>query len=152
VARQRGDDAEAAQRGRRDPEFSLGLAAAVAGAAAAYVSGSTDGEAPAAATAVAAWVAVLTTLAGAIAAPIGAGRYEFLVMSYYATARRLDELVEGWRADGAPTDSPRWSAFVQACEAAISVENESWLARHRGAARRGTRRRHAPADQSLARA
>ncbi len=60
---------------------------------------------------------------------MAASRYDFLVMSYHATARRLEDLVNDWRSDGAPTDPAAWSAFVRACEDAISVENESWLAK-----------------------
>jgi SMODS and SLOG-associating 2TM effector domain 1/Protein of unknown function (DUF4231) len=75
------------------------------------------------------WVAVLTTTAGAFAAHIAANRYDFTVMSYFATARRLEDLVNAWRARDSPTDEIQWSNFVNACENAISVENESWMAK-----------------------
>jgi hypothetical protein len=117
----------------RGLELVLGLAATVLAALAAFIGGSGEPQPPGgpggAATSVAAWVAVLTTLGAALAAHIAAGRYDFLVMSYYATARQLEDLVNTWRSDGAPTDPAAWSAFVRACEDAISVENESWLAK-----------------------
>ncbi len=115
----------------RGLELALGLAATVLAALAAFVAGAeprptATGTADAG---VAAWVAVLTTLGAALAAHMAASRYDFLVMSYYATARRLEDLVNDWRSDGAPTEPAAWSAFVRACEDAISVENESWLAK-----------------------
>jgi hypothetical protein len=122
----------------RRVEFMLGVLATAAGSIAAYpggpvaaagASGGWFAVLRAEAATIGAWVAVLTTVAGAIAAHVAASRYDFLVMSYSATARRLDELVRDWRLDGAPTDRPAWSTFVQACETAISVENESWLAK-----------------------
>jgi hypothetical protein len=75
------------------------------------------------------WVAVLTTLAASIGAHVAASRYDFIVTSYYATARRLEDLVNEWRSDGSPPTGPRWSQFVRDCEQAISVENESWMAK-----------------------
>lgn len=72
---------------------------------------------------------MLTTLAGGISAHIAANRYDFLVMSYFATGNRLRQRVNEWGAHGAPTDEVRWTAFVEDCEHAISVENESWLAK-----------------------
>jgi hypothetical protein len=116
-------------------EVALGLTAAVLAGLAAYFGGAASGsgapgEAPAAANAgVAAWIAVATTLGAALAAHIAAGRYEFLLMSFHATARRLEDLVNEWRAIGAPTDPQEWSALVAAAEEAISIENESWLAK-----------------------
>lgn len=76
-----------------------------------------------------AWVAVLTTISVALAAHVGANRYDFLVMSYYATARHLEDLLNGWRALGSPSVEPKWSEFVNACEFAISIENEGWMAK-----------------------
>ena len=82
-----------------------------------------------AATKVAPWAAVLTTLGGAVVAYLGSRRYEFLVISYHATARRLEQLRDRWRADGSPTDEASWSTFVNDCETALALENESWLAK-----------------------
>jgi len=115
----------------RGLEVGLGALATVIAALAAFSGGAIQqpGESMPTGTGVAAWVAVLTTLGAALAAHVAASRYDFLVMSYYATARRLEDLVNGWRSDGSPTDATAWSAFVHASETAISVENESWLAK-----------------------
>lgn len=110
-------------------ELGLGLLATVLAALAAFIGGATQQPTAAGTNNTAAWVAVLTTLGAALAAHIAASRYDFLVMSYYATARRLEELANTWRSDGCLADPTAWSAFVQASEAAISVENESWLAK-----------------------
>jgi len=77
------------------------------------------------------WVAltaVLTTISGAILAHIEASRYDFLVVNYRATERRLrSELVDAPLAAGQP--SAEWSAFVERCESAMTQENGSWVAR-----------------------
>lgn len=115
-----------AQRQRlwRGLEIGLGFTAATVAAVATYI-----GKSGADTSSIAAWVAVLTTLGGAFAAHSAANRYDFLVMSYYATGRRLQDLLDEWRAQGSPTDEVRWGTFVHACEGAISVENESWMAK-----------------------
>jgi hypothetical protein len=69
----------------------------------------------------AALTAVLTTIAGAVLAHIEAQRYDFLVMTYRATARRLRE-----RADRAHQP---WSDFVNDCENILAAENTSWIAK-----------------------
>jgi hypothetical protein len=72
--------------------------------------------------------AVLTTIAGAILAHIEASRYDYLVMSYRATARRLrNELARG--AAVAAATPAGWSTFVNRCEAIISEENNGWVAK-----------------------
>ena len=79
-----------------------------------------------------AWVAVVTTLGTALAAHVAANRYDFIVMSYTGTALRLEDLVAEWRSRPARpggADVAAWSAFVKLCEQAISIENESWLAK-----------------------
>jgi hypothetical protein len=72
--------------------------------------------------------AVLTTVAGAILAHMEASRYDFLVTTYRATARRLsNELAEANNLNAmAPAD---WSAFVDRCETIISEENANWVAK-----------------------
>lgn len=82
-----------------------------------------------AATRIAPWIAVLTTLSGSLVAFLASKRYDFLVVSYLATANRLQRLLDHWRTAGSPTDPPRWSQFVDDCENAIAIENESWLAK-----------------------
>ena len=75
------------------------------------------------------WVAVLTTIGGAIAAHAAASRYDQQARVYFATARQLEDLLDEWTADGKPQDPARWSAFVTACEEAISAENRGWMAK-----------------------
>ena len=118
---------EAARRARlfRGAEVGLATLAAAIGALAAVGAG---GPAPLHAT-VGAWAAVLTTVGGALSTHAAASRYDFLVTSYSATARRIEELVADWRSDGAVARGPAWSEFVKRCESAISIENESWLAK-----------------------
>lgn len=69
----------------------------------------------------AAFTAVLTTLGGALLAHIEASRYDFLAMTYTATARRLEDRCN------APVVSP--SDFVNDCETVIANENTSWIAK-----------------------
>lgn len=75
------------------------------------------------------WVAVLTTIGGAIAAHAAASRYDQQACVYFATARQLEDLLDEWTAGGKPQDPARWSAFVLACEEAISAENRGWMAK-----------------------
>jgi hypothetical protein len=71
--------------------------------------------------------AVLTTIAGAVVAHVEAARYDFLVTTYRATARRLrSELA---RAGQFTAPSPEWSAFVNRCETILADENSGWLAK-----------------------
>jgi hypothetical protein len=67
------------------------------------------------------WVPVVTTIATYIAA----ARYDHLVIEYLRTAQRLQHLRQDHLDH--PTSDP--AAFVEACEAAISVENQAWMAR-----------------------
>ena len=69
----------------------------------------------------AAFTAVLTTLAGAVLAHVEASRYDFLVMTYRATARRLQDRLDG-------SQQP-WSDFVNDCENILATENTSWIAK-----------------------
>jgi len=81
------------------------------------------------ATSVGYWVAVLTTIAGSISTHAAAGRYDFQTTAYYATARQLEDLRNGWQASGKTAPSKEWSEFVRACEEAISAENRGWMAK-----------------------
>ncbi|MFC1572629.1 DUF4231 domain-containing protein [Candidatus Eisenbacteria bacterium] len=112
----------------RNVELVLSLAAAALSAAAAVWGESLallGGE-----FLIGAWVAVLTTIGGAITAHIGASRYDYLVTSYLGTACRLEDLASRWPPTGGGTvPSPEWSAFVQSCENAISTENQGWMAK-----------------------
>jgi SMODS and SLOG-associating 2TM effector domain 1/Protein of unknown function (DUF4231) len=72
-----------------------------------------------------AWVPVATTIGTAVAAYIAAARYDHMVIEFLRTAQRLDGLCRD-RRDNPDGDPP---AFIDACEAAISVENQGWMAR-----------------------
>ncbi len=76
-----------------------------------------------------AWVAVLTTIGGAIAAHAAASRYDQQARAYFATARQLEDLLNEWTAHGRPQDPASWSSFVSACEEAISAEDRGWMAK-----------------------
>jgi hypothetical protein len=77
-----------------------------------------------------AWVAVLTTIGGAVTAHVASCRFEYLVTSYAATAQRLEDLRSQWPpSETAQVPSPEWSEYVRQCENAISVENQSWMAK-----------------------
>jgi hypothetical protein len=75
------------------------------------------------------WVAVITTIGGALAAHSAANRYVEQARIFFATARRLQDVRDDWIARGRPTASGPWSEFVNACEEAISVENRAWMSK-----------------------
>jgi cytochrome c biogenesis protein CcdA len=70
---------------------------------------------------IAALTAVITTIAGALLAHVEASRFDFLVTTYLATARRLEDRKSG------PQDPV--STFVNDCETIIATENMSWIAK-----------------------
>jgi hypothetical protein len=70
---------------------------------------------------IAALTAVLTTLGGAVLAHVEAVRYDFLVTTYMATARRLEDRRGG--------SHEAVSTFVNDCETIIETENTSWIAK-----------------------
>ena len=77
----------------------------------------------------AAWVAVVSTIAVSIAAYAYANRYEYLVVSYQATANRLELLKAKWAASKkTEADTKDRNDLILACEEAISVENSAWMA------------------------
>ena len=71
-----------------------------------------------------AWVAVLTTISGVLAAHALAQRYEQLTISYRAAAQRLQSAVGRWKAadGGNPGD------LVEVCENILLEENQGWIA------------------------
>jgi hypothetical protein len=73
-----------------------------------------------------AFVAVITTITTALAAHLYAGRYQYLVVSYLATARKLEELLTTWEMSG-QTDAER-GQFILHCEEAFAAENSAWMA------------------------
>jgi hypothetical protein len=72
-----------------------------------------------------AWVPVVTTIGTSVVAFVAASRYDQLVIEYLRTAQRLAHLHAEYR------DHPEAGAagFIDACEAAMSVENQGWMAR-----------------------
>ncbi|MET9214427.1 MULTISPECIES: DUF4231 domain-containing protein [unclassified Nocardia] len=108
--------------GLRRAAIGLGLAATIVAAINTGVGAEAAGR-------IAPWVAVMTTLSGSLLAYLAAKRYDFLVMTYLATADRLHRRLDRWRADGSPTDRDRWGEFVADCENTISLENASWMAK-----------------------
>jgi SMODS and SLOG-associating 2TM effector domain 1/Protein of unknown function (DUF4231) len=77
---------------------------------------------------VVALTAVLTTMAGAILAHIESSRYDFLVTSFRASARRLTDQKTKIRDFNGVSDAD-WSAFVDRCENILSEESNSWVAK-----------------------
>jgi len=76
----------------------------------------------------AAWIGVIGTTTGAVAAYLYAERSEYLATSYDLTARRLDWLIVDWQRQKAKHPDASPSEFIVACEQAISVENAAWVA------------------------
>ena len=72
-----------------------------------------------------AWVPVVTTIGTSLTAHIAAARYDHLVIEYLRTAQRLEHLRDQHLHDRTNQDGP----FIDACEDAISVENQAWMAR-----------------------
>lgn len=82
----------------------------------------------------AALTAVLTTVGAAILAHIEASRYDHLVVTYLATARRLED--QDLHFEAAVVSPHAWSQFVNKCEDIIAAENMSWVAKWTQAARK----------------
>jgi hypothetical protein len=78
------------------------------------------------------WIAVLTTITGAIAAHVETLRLDQLVISYEKTGQRLKGLRAEFRDSlskrTAPLTQAEMDDFVNRCETAISSENQSWMA------------------------
>jgi hypothetical protein len=70
-----------------------------------------------------AWVAVITTIIGAVASHALVQRYEQLASSYRATADRLQGIVARYRASNGTLDE-----LVQQAEAALFEQNQGWIA------------------------
>jgi hypothetical protein len=104
-------------------EFALTLAATLITA----VAGALGGKTASLPFDVAALTAVLTTISGAILAHIEAQKYDYLVATYLATARRLEDQNSKFPDDHASAQD--WSAFVNRCEDIIASENSSWISK-----------------------
>ena len=79
----------------------------------------------------AALTAVLTTLGALVLAHVESARYDFLVTTYRATARRLEDALADVNTVP-PVPSKEWSDFVERCETIIASENNSWVAKWTG--------------------
>ena len=75
------------------------------------------------------WVAFFTTITASIAAYAYASRYQYLIISYQATANRLELFRTRWQASGmTDSDVEQRNRFILDCEEAISIENSAWIA------------------------
>jgi hypothetical protein len=73
-----------------------------------------------------AWIAVVTTISAAVAAHVGATRYDYQLIEYLRTADELSRL----RRNAAATTSPAaLDQHVVRCERIISIQNEGWMAK-----------------------
>jgi hypothetical protein len=78
---------------------------------------------------IAAWVAVIGTITGAIAARQYAGRYQFLIVSYQAAASRLEAMKARWEIERkTQAGNAADYKFILAVEEVISAENSAWMA------------------------
>lgn len=80
-----------------------------------------------------AWLAVLTTVSGAVAVHVTASRWQYHEIEYQRTAAQLERLIarrlERTEARSDGTFDSEDDAFVAECERVISIENEGWMAR-----------------------
>lgn len=72
------------------------------------------------------WVAVISTITASLAAYAYAGRYHYLIVSYQATANRLERLRAMFQII-CQKDTEACHRFVRTCEDAISIENSGWM-------------------------
>jgi hypothetical protein len=70
-----------------------------------------------------AWVAVVTTISGAVGGQVLAERYDQLAVSFRTSADRLTGILGRWRAA-----SSNLSKLVEQVEAALLEENQGWIA------------------------
>lgn len=73
-----------------------------------------------------AWIAVVTTISGAVAAHVGAARYEYQLIEYLRTADELSRLRRDAAASTSPTEVDQ---LIVQCERVISIQNEGWMAK-----------------------
>lgn len=94
--------------------FGLGALAVILGAI------SSDTTAP--------WVAVITTIIATLTAYLYAWRYQYMVVSYLATARRLTTRRADWKTSGkTDADKPERNQFILECEGILGAENKAWI-------------------------
>lgn len=76
-----------------------------------------------------AFAAVVTTLSASLAAYLYAGRYQYLAVSYLATAQKLEGLRAAWEVSGkTDADAAERNRFILDCEAVFSAESGAWMA------------------------
>ncbi len=76
-----------------------------------------------------AFAAVVTTLSASLAAYLYAGRYQYLAVSYLATAQRLEGLRAAWEVSGkTDADAAERNKFILDCEAVLAAESGAWMA------------------------
>ena len=97
----------------RRAEIGLGLAGALLGV---FAASSKASAGP--------WIAVLATLATALAVHVSASRYEYQVIEFLRTAEMLRRLV---RDAEATTSDVELEAMARRAENVISVENQGWM-------------------------
>ncbi|HEV3468612.1 MAG TPA: DUF4231 domain-containing protein [Pyrinomonadaceae bacterium] len=74
------------------------------------------------------WVAVITTVMATLAAYLYAGRFQYMVVSYLATARRLEALRADWKTSGkTDADATERNQFILECEGILGAENKAWM-------------------------
>lgn len=74
------------------------------------------------------WVAVITTIIATLAAYLYAGRFQYMVISYLATARRLEALRADWKISGkSDADTDARNQLILECEGILSAENKAWM-------------------------
>ncbi len=75
------------------------------------------------------WIAVISTITVSVAAYAYAGRYQYLIISYQATANKLERLRALWEAKGkTEANIEECNKFIIECEEVISIENSAWMA------------------------
>ncbi len=99
-----------AQRRFGSIEFGLAVAAAILGVVLTNT-GANEG-----------WLAVITTIVAAVGSHVQAQRYSQLVVTYRATASRLESIRDRCRTAGATL-----AKLVELCEAALQEENQGWI-------------------------
>ncbi|MCB0429350.1 MAG: DUF4231 domain-containing protein [Flavobacteriales bacterium] len=73
------------------------------------------------------WVAFIASLTASVAAYVSANRYQYLVVSYQSTAKKLLMLTARFSRYEQPTGEQQ-GTFVAECESLLSLENGAWLA------------------------
>lgn len=112
-ARRAGDHRKVLQRIRAFT-FALGAVAVILSAI------SSDTTAP--------WVAVITTLTATLTAYLYAWRYQYMVVSYLATASKLSALRARWRTSRkTEADTAERNQLILECEGILSAENKAWM-------------------------